>query len=265
MREIKLKSTSEVTLADYISGVSGPVNCLTHSFGTFRSLTFRETKMSEVKVCEGLELININGHELETIRDSNNTFDFGAISILEGLQFLIEDGLLAEYDYEDDIPYDRLFDSLKQLIISACDNEDVRAGILTGALKLGTQSFSASSSKKIQTKRSCRKPVQRNLSAISLYAKTHNISEITEKYDFVNTKQCSNYLRHHGVEWVRNSKGGKVTQLYSSTEQIRKIAPGMRLYELASIYGVKNGTMLCFLRANNINYKKVDKHGNPLC
>lgn len=162
-----------------------------------------------MKVCEGLEIVNVDESYLRTLKTENNTLECGASQILEGLSLFVED-LLDKY--EDEAPYDKLFYAVKQVITSASENSSVRDAIMTGIITETKEGVPViKKPKPVQPPKvvvyACKKKTRRNVSAVSKYAKTHTINEICEHFKFKTRSAAKSYLVYHNIEYKRDTPG----------------------------------------------------------
>lgn len=214
--------------------------------------------MSEMKVCEGLEIINVDGHYLETLKKTKNTIETGASQILEGLDMFAED-LLDKYEDEPSVPYEKLFYALKQVISSALENESVRDAIMTGVITETKDGIPVlkQPKKKVEVKVvyvSSKPKIKRNKSAITNYAKTHTVKEIYEHFNFYTINSTYKYLIQNGISYKKQEVKGKKKII--DVEKLVKLAPEMTLSELARSLAVSRQCVYRYCKNHNIIYKK---------
>lgn len=219
--------------------------------------------MKEVEICDGLKIVNVDGHELQSIKEKDDSFESGTKSILESLEWFAED-LEDKYEYEGKVPYEKLYFVLKQVISSGVSNQEVREAIVTGCLN-ETMTYKAREKKAAEEKPKAKaKKVNNkydiNISALTLYAKTHGTEEIAKHFGFVNTKSCRAFLKNHNIKWVKSAGGCPYSVMPENPEVVIKVAKDMRLNELAKMFGVGKTTMLRYLQVNNIEYKRIDRY-----
>lgn len=214
--------------------------------------------MTDVKVCEGLKIINVNQKQLETLKQMDNPLDVGASAILEGLE-LFADELLDKYSYDAKVPYEKLFFALKQLITSGVDNGSVRDAILTGVIVETKEGVPVNRQpKKVEVKEVIKyvtkESTKRNKSAIAKYAKTHTLADIQEHFGFVSYNAAKTYMSYHNIPFVKRSKGR--TGINLDVNQVRILAADMRLCELTRTFNCSKDQMMYFCRKNHIDYKR---------
>lgn len=208
-----------------------------------------------MKVCEGLEVINIDGHYLETLKKTSNNIDTGASCILDGLSLFAEQEL-AKYDYEPTVPYDKLFFALKQIIESALENDSVRDAIMTGVInttKDGIPVARQAKKPEPEVKIIYKEIKPRNKSAITKFAKTHTLKEVQEHFEFTSRNSVKEYMRRNKIEFVHSSAGRPSIQL--PVDKVKTLAQSMRLCELVRTFGCTKRQMMYFCQKNNISYK----------
>lgn len=200
-----------------------------------------------VEVTTGLVVENENRYKLEMLRRNNNTLDNGAIQILEGLDMFIED-LLVKYEDEPEIPYEKLFYALKQVVGSAYEKKEVRDAVMTGIIREKGSGVCVPKRKVVEKK------TDKNLSAIRLFAKNHTLAEISEHFKFSTKERCGSYLRYHHIEYKKG------VYHRGDIDSIRKMAKKMRLIELAYTFGESKQSMWKLCKYHGIEYqgKKVN-------
>lgn len=216
--------------------------------------------MSEMKVCEGLEIINVDGHYLETLKKTSNTIETGASQILEGLDLFAED-LLDKYEEEPKVPYEKLFYALKQVITSALENQSVRDAIMTGVITETKDGIPVLKQPKKNTEVKIeyvyvnhRPRVLRNKSAISNFAKTHTVKEVCEHFNFYSLNSTYKYLISNKINYKKQDTFGKKNTF--DVNKLVRLAPDMTLTELARTLAVTKQCIYQYCKNHKINYKR---------
>lgn len=210
--------------------------------------------MNTVKVCEGVEISNIDRAELKHMHEVCNNIEAGADAILMGLNEYA-DNLLAAYDYEPEVPYKQLFFALKQVIDSACESEPVRDAIMVGIIsKIGEVPVKEKQKEPVVKQKEI---ITRNKSAISKFGKTHTIREIQEHFGFESYDAAKGYVRYYKIPHVLSHAGrkSKRTSIALDANLVRSLAKDMRLCELMRTFNCSKMQMLYFCRKNNIEYR----------
>lgn len=143
-----------------------------------------------IEVCKGIEIINYDDKELENIKKTC-TFDNGAIQVLEALNFLIDD-LLDRYEYENDIPYRKIFDVLKHVIQGACNREVVRDALITGLVVQKKQQKENLTS---TPKKAEKKDIQNSQENVFV----NKIEQIPQKRSFIRKDEFIAYAKDHTI------------------------------------------------------------------
>lgn len=210
----------------------------------------------DLEINECLEIINADNTVFQDMKKYNDTIENGAISILQGLEEFC-DCMLEKYEEKAEVPYDKLFCALKQVITSALDNEKVCQALMTGIIserKQGIETITVQ--KKATIKKEVKKTknkINQNLAAVSHYAKNHTIREICEHFKFNSVEECRNYCYYYKLNFKRSTSSGN--KKYDE-EKIRTLAKDMRLCELARTFGVTINAMGMYCLRHNITCKK---------
>ncbi len=194
----------------------------------------------DLEINNGLEVVNIDMSRLQEMKKYNNTIENGALSILEGLDEFCN-CMLEKYK-DEEVPYDKLFTALKQVISSALDNEYVLNAVLTGVI----------CEKRVKREVKPTRVPERNQRAITNYAKAHTLKEITEHFNFKSEEQARNYLNYKKINYVRSKKRSASYDI----EKLKYLAEKIKGRELAKMYGVSTNAMFMLCKRHNIKYRK---------
>lgn len=200
---------------------------------------------------DSLEVVNVDNTRLRQMIKYNNTLENGALQVLEGLDDFCE--VLLE-KYNGSVPYDKLFYALRQVISSALENDDVRNAIITGVINEKKPIKIPVQVNKVATiKKQNKTKLDINISALSNYAKSHNIHEITEHFNFDTVHRARCYLKYHHINWVHGTPGCRPNETID-LDTLKRVAKNMRLSELANMYGKTQQAMGMYLLRHNIEY-----------
>lgn len=202
--------------------------------------------MKNLRVCEGLEIININGHTVETLKKSNNSIETGSQLIIDGLDIFID--CLSDEIEDGVISYEQAFIALKQLISIAEEKSEIRTAIMTGAVDVSKVKTIKRTSREVSQD----KKIPEN---IAKYALKHTIDEIQYRFGFQSRIAVKDYIQYHNIEYVK-VKAGRKPKVNLNPDKVRELAKQMRLCELCRTFMVNKDIMLYFCRKNKIEYIK---------
>ena len=195
----------------------------------------------DLDINNSLEVVNIDMSRLQEMKKYNNTIENGAISVLEGLDEFCN-CMLEKYKDDGDIPYDKLFAALRQVINSALDNESVLNAVLTGVI----------CEKRVKREIKPARVPERNQRAITNYPKSHTLKEITKHFNFKSEEQARNYLNYKKINYVRSTKRSASYDI----EKLRYLAEKVKGRDLAKMYGVTTNAMFMLCKRHGIKYRK---------
>ena len=204
---------------------------------------------------DGCKIVNVDNSQLNSLRQSDNAFDFGAEKILESLDLFVED-MEARAQYNSQVPYENMFNALKCVIKSAQDNEKIRTAIMTGIIQEVPVENAKTEIKKapvVETKKKKTLCVEE----VRKYAEGRTLTELAAYFD-VSRQYMKNFTIWHKIQ-CKLEKCGRKSKF--DAETIKKIAPDMTLSELAKTFMTSTSSMNMFLKRNGIQCKKRNKGG----
>lgn len=181
---------------------------------------------------------NCDNAEIKSLKKENN-FEKGLIKILEGLSFYIED-LEDFYEEEGDLPYEKLYNSLKILIDTAIESEKIRSGLLTGIV------MPKSRDKSKDTSNFCHLGT---LEEIREFAKTHTRVQIMKEFKFVSQLSFYRFMSKNKIDYIRTR------YVRYDENEIRNLAKEYTLAALAKFLSMDCSNLQKYLKKHNISYK----------
>lgn len=214
--------------------------------------------MSTLKVCDGLEILNVSDSAFKEMKRRNDTLEDGASFILEAL-VEFADCQLEAHKYDPSISYKNLFFALKQIIDSASNDENTRNALLVGLVHNKGYEFKEEPVKEVKEIKEAkvekkRTVTVRNKAAITKYAKNHTTKEIQEHFKFPTYNATKHYLAVYKIDFVRRVGGRPASKL--DYDKVCVLAKSMRLCELTRAFACTKQQMLHFCKTNGIVYKR---------